>query len=135
MKKRAPKPGTQQLRTEFRQRLASARRALAHTVATTDTEMQAPVAPGAHEIGEDAASSMMASILERLDGRERHELDEIEAAQARLEAGAFGVCESCHRAIPLARLRAIPTARTCAICQTRMEAAAQPASVDSGKLT
>jgi RNA polymerase-binding transcription factor DksA len=108
--------------TELRQRLSAARLALARTVAMTDEERTTLEAHQAGEIAGDAATGIVSGLLERLAGQERHELDEIDAAQARLEAGVFGTCESCHRAIPLARLRAIPTARLCAICQARNEA-------------
>ena len=63
----------------------------------------------------------MAGLLERLEGRERHELDEIEAAQGRLEAGRFGACERCCEAIALARLRAVPFTRHCRACQAGEE--------------
>jgi RNA polymerase-binding transcription factor DksA len=109
--------------TELRQRLAAARLALARTVAMTDEERTTLEAHQAGEIAEDAATGIVRQLLGRLAGQERHELDEIDAAQARLAAGVFGTCESCHRAIPLARLRAIPTARLCTRCQTRIEAA------------
>ena len=61
------------------------------------------------------------AVLSRLGEREKHELDEIFSAQARLEAGTFGVCEACGRPIPIARLRAMPTARHCAPCEAREE--------------
>ena len=73
------------------------------------------------DFGEGAAAGVVGDLLTKLEGRERHELDEIDAAQRRLEAGVFGVCEACHRA--MLRLRAIPTARRCATCQAREEAA------------
>ena len=107
---------------EFRTRLADARRRLARTVAATDEELAPPAEAGPRETGEGAATAMVSVLLARLEGQERHELDEIEAAQARLETGIFGVCEGCHRPIPLARLRAMPAARLCAICQARNEA-------------
>ncbi len=46
---------------------------------------------------------------------ERH-LEEIEAAQARLAAGSYGVCERCSEPIPEGRLEARPVARTGAPC-------------------
>jgi RNA polymerase-binding protein DksA len=46
----------------------------------------------------------------------RHHLDEINAAMARLEDGSYGVCASCGRSIPLARLRARPQATRCIGC-------------------
>jgi DnaK suppressor protein len=111
------------LTPEFRRQLTAMRWSLARTVATTDEELATlePQQPG--ELAEGAATGVVGDLLARLDGRERHELDEIDAAQRRLEAGVFGVCEGCHRAIPLARLRAVPTARRCATCQARVEAA------------
>lgn len=46
---------------------------------------------------------------------ERH-LAEVDAALARLAAGAYGVCERCGRQIPTERLEARPVARTCVSC-------------------
>ena len=47
-----------------------------------------------------------------LAGAERH-LEDLDAAELRLEEGTYGVCEVCRRQIPLARLEVRPTARTC----------------------
>lgn len=107
--------------SEFRGRLREARRQLLRTVVVTDDEL---ASLSAHEPGalvEDSARGAMADLLARLEGRERHELDEIHAAQARLETGSFGVCEDCGGAIPLPRLRAVPWARHCLGCQARDE--------------
>jgi RNA polymerase-binding protein DksA len=106
---------------EFRRRLEAARRRLARSVTATDAERQALAPSEVHDVGEAAAGDILAGLLERLEGRERHELDEIDAARARLEAGVYGVCESCHEPIPLPRLRAMPAARRCAVCQMRHE--------------
>jgi RNA polymerase-binding transcription factor DksA len=43
-------------------------------------------------------------------------LREVDAALERLDAGAYGVCASCGRPIPPARLEVRPTARTCVAC-------------------
>lgn len=106
---------------EFRRRLQEARSRLFRTVARTDEEIATLEAhqPGAPS--EDVVTDLATAILSRLEGRERHEMDEIDAAQARLEAGTFGVCERCARPIPFARLRAVPTARHCVACQAREE--------------
>ena len=106
---------------EFRKRLAAARLRVARTVTLTDEEQQALTARGVHDLAGDAADDALAGLLERLQGHERRELDEIDAAQARLEAGVYGVCEGCHQPIPLARLRAMPAARRCALCQFQHE--------------
>jgi len=107
---------------EFRRRLAAARNRLARTVATTDVELTTvePHQPGS--TAEDVPSVIASSVLSDLDGRARHALDEIDAAQARLGAGTYGVCERCGGAIPLSRLRVVPAARLCVSCRRRDEA-------------
>lgn len=62
------------------------------------------------------------SILEReLAGssaaRAREAIDNIDAALARMDAGTYGLCESCGDAVPYERLEAIPHARLCVPCQ------------------
>ena len=107
--------------SEFRALLREARQQLLRTVAATDGEL---ASLSSHEPGalvEDSARGAMSDLLARLEGRERHELDEIQAAQARLETGSFGVCEDCGGAVPLPRLRALPWARHCVGCQVKDE--------------
>lgn len=107
--------------SEFRQRLRDARERLFRTIATTDEELRTLETHQPGGPGEDASTDAAAALLSRLEGRERHELDEIYAAQARLETGTFGVCEGCLRSIPVARLRVMPEARLCVACRAREE--------------
>ena len=106
---------------EFRERLERERTRLLRTVAQTDEELATLEShqPGAP--AEDAPGEMVSAILSRLEGQEKHELDEIDAARARLEAGTFGSCETCNHPIPVARLRARPATRYCLGCQARLE--------------
>jgi DnaK suppressor protein len=46
-------------------------------------------------------------------------LVEIEHAIAKIDAGAYGVCESCHEEIAPARLEAMPAARHCISCAAK----------------
>lgn len=46
----------------------------------------------------------------------RQHLDEINAAMSRLDEGSYGVCVSCGRNIPMARLKARPQATRCISC-------------------
>jgi len=107
--------------SEFRALLREARHQLLRTVVVTDDELASLAAHEPGALVEDSARGAMADLLARLEGRERHELDEIQAAQARLETGSFGVCEDCGGAIPVPRLRAVPWARHCVGCQGRDE--------------
>jgi RNA polymerase-binding protein DksA len=54
---------------------------------------------------------------------DRIELERIEKAISRIEAGSYGQCEVCEKSIPMARLKAIPWATRCISCQSRMEGA------------
>jgi DnaK suppressor protein len=49
----------------------------------------------------------------------RTQLEEVDAALVRLDAGAYGRCEVCGRAIAAGRLEARPTARRCIGCADR----------------
>jgi DnaK suppressor protein len=48
-------------------------------------------------------------------------LDQGERALARIDAGTYGVCESCGQPIGKARLQAFPRATLCVICKQRQE--------------
>jgi DnaK suppressor protein len=106
---------------EFERRLRKARHKVWRTVVRTDEELATLEAHQAGAPLEDAATDSVTAVLSRLDGAERHLLDEIHAAQARLASGTFGACERCRKPIPLARLRALPTARLCVACERAAE--------------
>lgn len=101
---------------EFRKRLLQAQAQLARTVAITGEEL-ASLEDQPGDPLEDVPVQDVADTLSRLEGRERHQLDEVTAALVRLDVGIYGICETCARPIPLARLRAMPTARYCVECQ------------------
>lgn len=109
------------LTEEFQRRLREVRERFFATLALTDEELASLEAHQPGGPAEDVATETATAILSRLEGREKHELDEIYDAEARLEAGRYGVCEGCERPIPLARLRAMPATRYCVACQAREE--------------
>lgn len=49
----------------------------------------------------------------------REALAEVERALVKLSDGTYGICESCGRAIAMARLEAKPAARLCIECASR----------------
>ena len=51
-----------------------------------------------------------------IHGKPVHQLAAVERARDRLDEGTFGLCESCHRQIAVARLEVIPWADTCVGC-------------------
>ena len=66
----------------------------------------------------DSGSEEVASQLAELESRE---LSQIERALAKLKQGTYGLCESCVKKIPVARLNALPFSTTCVDCQREME--------------
>lgn len=46
-------------------------------------------------------------------------LGKVRHALARIEAGSYGICESCGRSIPVERLEALPYATLCVDCASR----------------
>lgn len=54
-----------------------------------------------------------------LDGA-RDELQQVDDALARMDAGDYGVCANCGRRIPVARLRVRPFAQYCVPCAEKL---------------
>ncbi len=78
------------------------------------------------ELEEHAQEEQTARLLTRLDDRTLFAVKEIDAALERILKGAYGKCEACHKAIPLARLRSLPATRLCRKCAAG--SGAQPAT-------
>jgi RNA polymerase-binding transcription factor DksA len=55
-------------------------------------------------------------VLDGLDETGRHEVEGIDAALDRIEAGTFGICVVCEETIPSARIAAAPAAIRCKDC-------------------
>ncbi len=57
--------------------------------------------------------------VDAIVGTLRDTLNEIDDALGKLEAGTYGLCESCGAPIPEARLEAMPSARLCISCASK----------------
>jgi DnaK suppressor protein len=77
---------------------------------------------GTNDIGETASQVERSELHTQLAALESRELEEIEHAIAMIREGRYGACERCQKAIPVARLQALPFAVTCVDCQRRAEA-------------
>jgi RNA polymerase-binding transcription factor DksA len=84
---------------------------------------QPVIAPGTHTGQNDdgPTAEMISHDEEHLAEHDSNLLADIDAALGRLEAGGYGICASCGREIPEARLLATPTVQTCMQCQERIE--------------
>ena len=80
--------------------------------------------PGEH----DAKPSQSVDKQLHLEQNEEALVMAVRDALARIEAGTFGECQSCGRAIPLERLRAVPYAAYCVECQERIDARPEAAA-------
>ena len=106
---------------EFRRRLLEAREALLRAVAATDEEIAGLEVPAPGDSTDRAATSSATSLVSRLGGQDKRELDEIADALRRLGSRTYGFCQSCRAPIALPRLRAVPAARFCVPCQEAEE--------------
>ncbi len=73
------------------------------------------------EFGDKVQAEAPAEVLARLDEQSREEWEAIQAALARIEAGTYGKCDACGKAMTAARLDAMPMARRCLACQKKSE--------------
>jgi RNA polymerase-binding protein DksA len=71
--------------------------------------------------GDQAVADVLADLDAAIIDRQVKELRDIDAAQARMRSGSYGVCIDCGQDIGFERLRAYPTAKRCIQCQTKRE--------------
>lgn len=89
--------------------LSELRRSLADLVAQEERE-------------DDLAVSHYRFVSERLANLDCKELELVEEALGRLQAGTYGTCEECGRLIAQLRLEAVPWAVRCRACEEHTEA-------------
>lgn len=76
------------------------------------------------EVGDSidqATQSLDKEILFELSDNERRILRDIEAALRKMEKGTYGLCEHCKKVIDKKRIKALPSARYCMVCQSGSE--------------
>jgi DnaK suppressor protein len=100
-----------QLRDELAQKLRQQRRELLKDVAETEADLRAIETERARELEERAQQTDAARLFARLDDRHKQQIEEIDQALTRIALGTYGSCARCGQPIPIARLRALPTAR------------------------
>lgn len=105
----------------YRQRLMERRGQLVHRIYDL-AETREGVTEPQIEFGDKAQAEAPAEVLARLDEQSREEWEAIQAALERIEAGTYGTCDACGKAMTAARLDAMPMARRCLACQKKSEA-------------
>ena len=105
------------LRAEREQLLAEVRARIAASEDGTGLSRQSRLTD------DDGKADATAEVDVTMLIRESQELQEVEAALARMDEGSYGICSDCGEAIDRARLKAAPAVRRCLPCQTRYEQA------------
>ncbi|WP_233359190.1 MULTISPECIES: TraR/DksA family transcriptional regulator [Thermomonospora] len=108
---------------EVRTRLEAEVTALAAEIAAAETQIaQGDASEGAGDDQADTGAKTYAREHEMaLAHNFRDLLAQNERAIERMDAGTYGICESCAKPIGKARLQAFPRATLCVPCKTREE--------------
>ncbi|MEU4832781.1 TraR/DksA C4-type zinc finger protein [Streptosporangium sp. NPDC023615] len=108
---------------EVRGQLAEEVRELTEEIARSETEIaSSDVTDGAGDDQADAGARTYEREREiALTLNSRDLVAQNERAIARIDAGTYGVCESCHQPIGKERLQAFPRATLCVACKQREE--------------
>jgi RNA polymerase-binding protein DksA len=109
------------MRAELAQALRRQRAALLKQFFDAETNLRSIAEDREAELEERAQEERAARVLAGLDDRSLREIGEIHAALQRMIDGAYGKCLDCGRAIPVERLRAVPTAAFCVECAREEE--------------
>ena len=107
---------------DFRTKLLAQRRELFRQAAKTEEDLLWLETDVESEAMERGQTETMVRLLDRLDERAKREIEAIDLALTRIEAGSYGRCEGCGKGIPAARLEALPAATTCLACGEAGEA-------------
>jgi DnaK suppressor protein len=110
---------------EVRAELKAEAVALREEIGQAESQIAARLGDAVSEAGDDEADAS-SKLFERehelaITRNTRELLEQTEHALARIEAGTYGVCESCGKPIGKARLLAFPRATLCVECKQRQE--------------
>lgn len=90
---------------------------------------------GVADTADQGLADTLKDYLHLLGDAGRKEILEIDEALERLQDGRYGKCESCGKAIDLARLEVLPFTRLCVRCRQKTEdREAQRSGPEKGQL-
>ena len=119
------KPWTDDELGEVRAELEAEAEGLRAEIGQAESQIADRLGDSVSEAGDDEADAS-SKVYEReqelaLTRNARELLEQTEYALARIDAGTYGVCESCGKPIGKARLLAFPRATLCVECKQRQE--------------
>lgn len=110
---------------EVRQMLEEDATGLQADIAEAEAQIADRLDSGLRDDGDDEADAGVKTFEREhefvMTSNARNLLEQTEKALARIDAGSYGVCESCGEPIGKARLMAFPRAVLCVTCKQREE--------------
>jgi DnaK suppressor protein len=111
--------------TKVRQQLEAEIAGLAADISEAESAIAERLGDAVGDAGDDQADAGAKTFQREhelaLTQNARELLELSQRALARMDAGTFGVCDSCGQAIGKARLQAFPRATLCVTCKQRQE--------------
>jgi len=104
---------------EIRERLRARRAELVERVRRLDGNVGHRDEPLPADFEEQAIELENQDVLEALNDDARSELRQIQRALERMDAGDYGICDTCGDAIAPGRMKAIPSATRCIDCASQ----------------
>lgn len=105
----------------LRERAVQLRDEVQRTRARSAEETPSQVADRARDSEDDSFATLIVDTNLTEIERDVDELRMIDSALQRIDAGTYGNCSNCGNEIPVARLKAEPTAERCVQCQELYE--------------
>jgi DnaK suppressor protein len=110
---------------EVRKELEDYAAGLRADIAQAESQVADRLSNGLREAGDDEADAGVKTYEREheyaMTSTARDQLEQTERALARIDAGSYGVCDSCGQPIGKARLMAFPRAVLCVTCKQREE--------------
>lgn len=104
-----------------RGRIASDLDALEESTAQTPKDSSGDLSSYSSHMADQGSDAMEREKAFLFASVKRRRLAELDLALERIEAGTFGICESCGQQIPLKRLERMPGASLCISCKEQEE--------------
>lgn len=119
------KPWTEAELDKVRKELRADAEGLKADIAAAEAEVAERLGDSVNSAGDDQADAGAKTFQREhelaLTQNARDLLERSESALARIQAGTYGICESCGQPIGKARLQAFPRATLCVACKQREE--------------
>lgn len=106
---------TKKNKEKIKKALIKKKEELLRSVKYIHNNEQAPL-----EFGDEAdlaQQSLSREIFFNLSDKQRQILEDIDLTLQKLKTKRYGICEACHKPIPLKRLLAVPYTHYCTKCQ------------------